>query len=188
MKNISFDTIAPYLVEPVRMNTVRFNEIKTFIREVLGSKFLRASPENSTSSSSKFSLTFNKDWQEVENTSAIDNQHNYHFYLAVHISERGPFVISEGIELQSRSEEDWVPPGTDVETYRKQMVFRSSNAAEEKAKEIAMKVAERFNLIYLDRDWLSQFKVAEEDLPQDALIRIDFDEPNALNLLFAETL
>jgi hypothetical protein len=182
MKNISFDVVAPYLGEPIRMNLLRFEALKTFFHEELGYKFFRASPVDLSSSSSKLSLTFTKDWVEVRDTSLEDNKCNFHFRIAVHISERGPFVISEGFELQPipRHELAFHPSHSEW--------FAPSELSEKKAKEIAAKVAERFSLICLDKDWLGQFKLSEEDISHDALARLDFDEPSALNVLFAEAL
>jgi hypothetical protein len=182
MKNASFDVIASYLVEPIRMDINRYEQIKLFVSKELDFKFLKSRPLHSKSSCSSFYLTFDKNWKEVEDTSSVDNKRDYIFQLSFHVSERGPFVISAGFE------KELIPAPKRQISHPHEYQFVVTEFVEKKAEELAIKIADGFKLIYLDKEWLYQFKIPEEDLPKDVLGKIDVDEPDAFNILFAEFL
>jgi hypothetical protein len=172
---ISFSEIAPYLHKSLHLNLERFEAIKRFLQNQLGFATLTAKARIDYSSCNSFRLTFNKEWSLLEPNTPMGEAH---FSVHVHVSERGPFVTSRGDELQPYKETDWRPAGDSTG------MFRPSDVAEAKAKEIAQQIAEQFNLTYLDREWLAQQRLDEKTLPADALSEIDDNEPTALNVLF----
>ena len=46
--------------------------------------------------------------------------------------------------------------------------MRASPAAEAKARDLALAIADKFGLVYVDREWLRQFQLNEKELTEDA--------------------
>jgi hypothetical protein len=173
-----FEMIAPYLKHSLSYDVTRYENIKNYLIQDLG--YLHVSGcLGFHSSSSVFQLSFDEKWIMVPAQTAMwDYKYNTH----IHVSERGPFVTARGLEHFPTPADEYRPPGFD------KGVLLESPIAEAKAKEIALQIAEKFSLTYLDHHWLSQFKINEKDMPADAIGLIDFSEPDALNVLFAEIL
>jgi hypothetical protein len=174
---MNLETIETYLKASLSLDIERFEKIKSFLQKELG--YSQSTAGFGYSSSSRFVLSFDENWKMVPQMSPM---WEYRYSIHVHVSERGPFVTSYGLEHFSTSDGGYTTEGIE------KGVLRGSAISESKAKEIAVQLAEKFNLTYLDPTWLSQILVKEEDLPDDALVLIDFSEPNALNVLFAEVL
>jgi hypothetical protein len=167
--------IEPYFYQPSKLDNSRFELIKSFIKDELSFKTFESRLWSEYSSASLFEVRFDKNWEVVEPHTPIGEAH---FSIRIHVSERGPFITSRGDELQPYKETDWRPAGDSTG------IFRPTDIAEAKAKEIAQQIAGHFNLTYLDREWLAQQRLKEEGLPADALSEIDDNEPTALNVLF----
>jgi hypothetical protein len=174
-----FFKLEPYCYGPMHVDKEQFKEIGVFIKEALKQGPLYASIHRDYSSSARFELAFSQDWKSLE---PIESPNSIHFKLRVSVSHRGPFIISCGYELQPRH--DVGANQFDITD----LVFRPSDAAEAKAREIAQAIAKRFGLTYLNGEWLKQIKLNYDRLSDDAKGEIDDidDEPNALSVLFAQ--
>ena len=166
MNEVSFDDISRYVRQPLHFDRERFENIKRFIRDEMGYSELLSLFDNENSS--KFLLCFRQDWSMVDRSVPMGERH---YELGVHVSARGPLIASEGLEFQTIRSDAFESPA------EPQTGFAVSSTADAKAREIAVAVADHFNLIYLDRDWLSQFKLRDEP---ESVTRFERDRAKSL--------
>ncbi len=186
MKQIAFEDIAPFLVRERRSHEageLRARQIAAFLNseqrcqhvDVILRGTHAAGPN--VGSSTQFDLYFDHDWSPVS-----DGRYNQRrrYTVSMAVSERGPFVVSFGSE--------WVLAPADWAGGLEKLQPRESPEAETKARILAVAVASKFNLTYLDVQWLRQFKLSDKELPEEVRLSLDYSEPDALNVLFDETL
>lgn len=189
MQDAVWEDVAPYVVharQSHEQGEARAERIAKFLRSELNSEHLEIllrgmhAPGTNNGSCSQFFIYLDESWSPLPADRFAVRQ-RYTLHLAV--SERGPFILSSGSEwLPSRFE--WEDPATPLERLHP---FPCAGAAA-RAKALALAVGRRFELTYLEADWLRQFKLSKKELPEDVLCSLDYSEPDALNVLFDESL
>jgi hypothetical protein len=174
---MTFEDIAPYLDRPRHFDRHLLARIAIFVESIGYVPVEQWDNQYSNSgSSSGVTIRFSSDWHVVE--ASPSNEVTY--TVTVLISARGPFVTSQGLKLGPTPADMYCPPGED------RGVSLPSEEADKKALQLATVIAQEFNLTYTDREWLRRFKLTHRSLTSDALLSLDFSEPNALNILFYE--
>jgi hypothetical protein len=179
---MKYDDLVPFLNQPCQRNLDLFKKIENFLRVNINFNSVWANfygDGGGWGSCSTFTIYCNSKWNSVSYETEYEL---IHFSVMIGLSGRGPLLTSAGLEMQ-----DW-PLDRSPPTGERAQMLSSSPKAQNKASEIAQKIADEFHLIYLERDWLSQFSLKEDDLIEDAACSLDFSEPTALNILFSEYL
>ena len=183
----TWENIAPYVASKRQAYDVgeeRAEQIVSFLKRRLNTEhveyWLRGThgPGSEYASCSRFFVHYDCNWHPVEDRSEAC-EHG----IVVAVSERGPFVTCYGVSYSLEPH----PIAKD----RMWKVGKECAIANERARDIAMKVADAFDLIYVDANYLRQFRLDPKELPWDDVLQsldIDCDEPTALNILFCEDL
>lgn len=176
MSKTLFSDVAPYLREPRKFDPHRFEAIELFLKKDL--KFVQARGRFNWNFGSCTTFSVAIDREEVSTDAASDEAY---LVLTVYVSERAPLVTSRGLELRPTLSAAAIAP-------RGGLGYEATETAETKAYELALAVAQRFGLEYVEREWLRQFRLSEHDLTDDGRLSLDYSEPDALNVLFTEEL
>jgi len=177
--------LAPFFNKPRVKNVDLFEKILKFLQSDMGFVHVRAgivgsgynAPGLSWGSCSTYDMCFDSQWNSV-NYPQINEM--IHFKVSIGLSARGPFVTSAGYELQPTPADSYKPPGPDKGMYQ------PSPMSVERAQKISLEVAKKFDLVYLDHEWLETLSIDENDLVDDAKYSLDYSEPTAFNILFSE--
>jgi hypothetical protein len=178
------DDIAPYLLrerQSYELGQLRAEKIAATLKRVLATDCLvvrlrgERAPGSNCGSCSRFIVYFDVAWKPIDEAQ-LDRRR---YSVEVAVSERGPFVVSQGREWHL------------AELYSGTRVLRPfpNEEAADRARSLAYKVARAFDLRYLDIEWLRQIKPAclvELPLPADVAQSLDYSDPDALNVLFCE--
>lgn len=186
MKDAMWEEVAPYLVHERQTHEegeLRAERIAEFLRldqrcepiEII----LRGSHASGweVGSCTQFFIYLDDKWSLLPADRFAAKHHRYRLEIAV--SERGPFIVSSGSE--------WLPSPSGGTSGGERFEPRESFEAAAKAKGLALAIARRFDLTYLDAEWLRQIKLNPKELPDEVLLSLDYSEPDALNVLFDET-
>jgi hypothetical protein len=180
MISLTYENIKPYLNKPRIYDLNRFIAIQKFVKDDLSFQYFQSidGEWDTTGSCSTLKFYFDKDWLSVErNWQGSDTTH---FFVKIGISARGPFITSIGLELQPAPPGEFRPP-LDGNT-----AFLPSAKAQETAQKIGKEIAEKFNCLYIEAEWLNEYEIDVMDLTGDASLSLEDANPIALNVLFSE--
>ena len=185
--SLNFEDVAPFLKQPRNYDLELFKRIENFLKVELNySKFKSRFRLFDYGSCSEIELFFDKQWNSIAFELSDDGiphyEHAPYFNLRIYISARGPLITSRGLKEVSKGDQSQLCPSKNTRE------LGPNPIAEEKAQALAMLVAQKFNLIYVDMKWLEQFQLNKKDLTSDASLSLDFSEPDALNVLFSEVM
>jgi hypothetical protein len=168
--------IAPYLRQPRRFDPRRLEAIGSFLRDEL--KFVHVQGRYNWNFGSCTTFGVAVDCRGAETDVGNDEAH---LVLTIYVSERAPLVTSRGLELRPTLSAVAIAP-------RNGLGYEITEMAETRAQGLAQAVAQRFDLEYVEREWLRQFGLEASQLTEDGMLSLDSADPNALNVLFTEEL
>lgn len=184
MKDVKWEDVAPYVVRERLSHEegeLRAKPLTEFLHREVRSEHVEVllrgmhAPGWDNGSCTQFFMYLDDNWSPLP-ADRLAARHRYTLYLAV--SDRGPFVISSGSE--------WLLSPADWAGGMEKLQPQKNVEAEAKAKALALAMASKFDLTYLDAEWLRQFKLNPKELPDEVCLSLDYSEPDALNVLFDE--
>lgn len=176
MHQLSREEISRCFRTPLVLNADRTNAIRQFMREALGLTIPMLDWSGDLPCD-RWEFCFDSENRNIEsdppNAPYIERKATWRCVFAV--SLRGPFITC------------WtssVVAGNSGPT--KDYTLRSDAPPRTLALEWTMKIANQFGLAYLDALELIEWPVENSEAPDDLWSYINYDDPNAFNILFCE--